>query len=145
MKAQAILAMGALAVAVASCATTQASKEPAVVVRPFPAQPEKKPTPLDWQEIDKSTQRTKARALAKPEKAHTVTDKVESGFLPMSEDDYARAKTKAMDEVRKANPKMSESDVESAAVARADQEKREYEQVYRTRASTSYEWKTTGH
>ena len=125
------------------CAT---SSEPAfapVVVHPFPAKSEKASQPLDWQEIDKSTQRAKARALKKPaeKESSTVTQTAESGFWPMTEEDYATAQAKAEDEIRKAYPKMSESEVEKAAVAQADKEKRQYEQTYRTRTSTSQEWK----
>jgi hypothetical protein len=131
----------AVVVFLAGCATVRESAPP-VVVRPFPASPAV--APLNWEEIDKSTQRTKERVLKKQEQPRpAITSTVESGFLPMSEDDYASAKTKAADEIRKANPKMSDSEVDSAAEARAEKEKRLYEQTFRTRSSVSYEWKKT--
>ncbi len=122
---------------VAGCASTSQSEAPAVASRPVPK--EKQP---NWEEIDKSTQRTRERAQKKEEKQRpTTTESVESGFLPMTDEEYARVLSTASDEIRKANPKMSESDVDSAAHERAEKEKRDYERNYRTRTSTSYEWK----
>jgi hypothetical protein len=100
------------------------------------------PEKINWTEVDKSSARVKEREKAKPASNVTVTDNVESGFFLMSDDDYETALTSATEEIRKANPKMSDSEVEIEAGKRADEARRKYENSYRTRASTSVQWKS---
>jgi hypothetical protein len=95
----------------------------------------------NWEEVDKSVQRIKERENQKGRLVETER-KVEQGFLPMSDVDYSAALASARDEVRKANPKMSEGEVEAEAITRADQAKWRYEHSPSTRASSTYEWKT---
>jgi hypothetical protein len=60
----------------------------------------------------------------------------------MPDGDYAAALASAADEVRKANPKLSDSEVETEAVKRADEAKRKYENSYRTTTTTSVKWES---
>lgn len=66
---------------------------------------------------------------------------VESGFFAMTDDEYTAALEYARAEVRKANPKMSDSDVEAEAVQRTDEAKRRHETSFTRRASSTYELK----
>lgn len=113
----------------AGCATSPPADNP-----PMP------PGGPNWEEVDKSVQRIKER---EKDKGHLVETerKVEQGSPTMSDTDYAAALDSARDEVRKANPKMSDSDVENEATKRADKAKRQYESSLSTSASSSYEWK----
>ena len=90
-------------------------------------------------EIDKSVERIKAREKKKAEPVPvTVTNEVKQGYLPMSDEDYARALDNARDDVRKANPKMSDSEIEDRARLQADDAKWKYEHSYRTETTTTY-------
>jgi hypothetical protein len=125
-------------VTLAGC-TTAPDTEPAAAraSAPTPA-PEK----INWEEVDKSTARVKERKNRESDRKVTTTETVEQGFLPMSDDEYVAALTSATEEVRKANPKMSDWEVDTEARKRADEAKRQYENSFRTRASTStkVEW-----
>jgi hypothetical protein len=140
MKSLAAIGVLAGALVLGGCVTSQEPLTAPVVVRPFPAKPAS--PPLNWEEIDRSTQRTKERVRVKEETVQpTITHEEKSGYLPMSDDDYATALSKATAEIRQANSKMSDSEVAAAARECADKEKRQYEQTYRTSNSASYEWK----
>jgi hypothetical protein len=120
----------------AGCANSpNGGSQPAVVTGP----PMRTGGP-NWEEIDKSVQRIKERESGKPRLVETDR-KVEQGFFPMSDADYAAALASARDEVRKANPKMSESAVETEAIKRADDAKRSYEHSHSSTATSTYEWK----
>ncbi len=102
------------------------------------AQPQSR-TP-NWDEIDQTVQRVKAREAQKTRLVETSRT-VEHGFLPMSEADYTAALETARAEIRKANPKMSDSDVETEAVKRADAAKWSAEHSHTSRASSTFELK----
>jgi hypothetical protein len=92
----------------------------------------------NWEEIDKTSQRVREREKKKAEFVETSRT-VEQGFLPMSGADYTAALDAARADVRKANPKWTDSDVETEAIKRADQAKWRAEHSYSTRASSTYE------
>ena len=94
----------------------------------------------NWDAIDGTVQRVKERERAKLQAVETERT-VESGFFAMTDEEYAVALESARAEVRKSNPKMPESDVESEAVKRADEAKRRHEQTFTRRASSTYEIK----
>jgi hypothetical protein len=130
-------ALALIVLSVAGCTSapsdpTRATKDAAIQ----PANPAVSKAP-NWAEIDQTVQRIKERE--KSRSSWKITDKVESGFFPMSDEDYASALNSARDEIRKANPKMSDSDVETNAVRRADEARSNYENSFRQRASTTYE------
>jgi len=101
--------------------------------------PAPRPQNINWEEVDKSTARSKERQQ-KSAWAKTESSSVERGYFSMSDEDYAAALASATDEIKKANPKLSDSDVETKARERADDAKRKYENSYTTRASTSVKW-----
>ena len=94
----------------------------------------------NWEEIDKTVQRVKEREKNKGQLVETERT-TEQGFFPMSDADYAAALDSARADVRKANPKMSDADVETEAVKKADAAKYAAEHAYSARASSTYEWK----
>lgn len=95
----------------------------------------------NWNEIDRTVERVKAREQAKRRFVETERT-VEAGFFPMTDEEYAKALDDARAEIKKANPKMSEADVESEAVKRADEARRRHEHTFTRRASSTYELKT---
>lgn len=130
MKPHAIAIVGLLTLT--GCAS-QDGKSSAV---PSPAP---SPQNVDWDAVDKSTARTKER-LEKSGWKKTETQTVESGFLPMSDEDYATALADATTAVRRENPKWSDSEVEDKARERAEEAKRKFENSYTTRTTTSVKW-----
>ncbi|HEX2852927.1 MAG TPA: hypothetical protein VHO24_06795 [Opitutaceae bacterium] len=117
---------------VAGCVSQEG--KPFAIPTPAPA-----PQNVNWEEVDKSTARTKEReGKSAWKKTETTTE--EKGYLPMSDDEYASALTDALTAVKSENPKLSDSEVEEKARQRADEAKRQYENSYRTRTSTSVKW-----
>lgn len=105
------------------------------------AVPKPAPQNVNWEEVDKSTARTKERQEREKsgwKKTETTTE--EKGYLPMSEDEYATALADALAAVKKENPKLSDDEAEEKARVRADEVKRQYENSYRTRITTSVKW-----
>ena len=94
-----------------------------------------------WDEIDKSTERTKARATAS-KGTLTVADNLEAGYFAMTDEEYAAALSTARDEVKKANPAIKEADLEKEAVRRADAARAKHEHAFSVRGSRTYEWKS---
>src|SRR5262245_40062356 len=94
----------------------------------------------NWEEVDKSVQRIKDRERNKPQLVETGRTQ-EQGFRQMSDDDYVAALDAARSEVKKANPKMTDADVENAATKQADHAKWVYEHSVSSSASSSYELK----
>jgi hypothetical protein len=92
----------------------------------------------DWEEVDKTVARVKERERVR-KSAVTTTYSTESGFFPMTDDEYAAALESARAEVRKANPDLSASDVESEAVKRADEAKRQQDMAFTGRAKATVE------
>lgn len=128
----------ALLIGFAGCASLSSHTKPAQQGEsPAPA-PEK----VNWEEVDRSTARTKERGEKKPADV-TKTDTVEQGFLKMSTDDYVSALASAMSDVRQEHPDWSQAAVETEAVRRADEAKRKYESSYSTRTSTEVKWSKT--
>lgn len=124
------------ALLVAGCANSpNGGSQPAVVTGP----PMRTGGP-NWEEVDKTVQRIKERESGKPRLVETDR-KVEQGFFAMPDADYATALASARDEVKKANPKYSESAVETEAIKRADDAKRSYEHAHSSTATSTYEWK----
>jgi hypothetical protein len=107
---------------------------------PPPAAPAGSSTGPNWEEIDKTVQRVKERERNKPRLVETETH-TDTGFAKMSDDDYAAELDQARAEVKKANPKMSDGDVETEAAKRADQAKRRYELGVQHNAGSTYELK----
>jgi hypothetical protein len=104
------------------------------------SQPPMRPGGPDWAEVDRSVQRIKDREKNRPRLVETERI-VEQGPRAMSDDDYAAVLEAARADVRKASPKLAESDVEKEAAKRADEAKRQYEHSFSSSASSSYEWK----
>lgn len=102
-------------------------------------QPQSTKTP-NWDEVDKTVQRVRAREQQRPQMVETQRI-VESGYFPMTDEQYAAALDSARADVRKANPKWNESEVETEAVKRADQAKDKAEHTYVERASSTYEYR----
>ena len=94
----------------------------------------------NWEEVDRTAQRVKERERPKARFVETER-KVEAGFLAMTDEEYSKAVESARSEVRKANPKMSETEVETEAVRRADEVKWRHEHSYTQRSSSTYELK----
>lgn len=118
----------------AGCASQTDKLSPAAVPPPAPQN-------IDWEKVDKSTARTKERQeKGKAGWKKTETELVESGYLPMTEEEYESALATAVAAVRKENPKLSDSEAEEKARLRADEAKRQYESSYRTRTTTSVKW-----
>lgn len=94
---------------------------------------------IDWKKVDESTARTKER---KSRKAWTKTEtrQEEQGYFPMTDDEYAAALENAAAEIRKENPRMSGTEVEARARARADDARTNQEKSYQTRASATVKW-----
>jgi hypothetical protein len=122
------------AAGVAGCASSNAP--PSVAVDP-PANAGRGP---NWEEIDKTVQRVRAREEDKPRLVETSRT-TDTGFRTMTDDEYTTQLEKAREEVRKASPKMAAKDVEAEATKRADAAKRSYERSVSTRASSTYEVK----
>jgi outer membrane murein-binding lipoprotein Lpp len=76
--------------------------------------PPMRPGGPNWEEVDKSVQRIKDREAGRPRLVETVRA-TEQGFHEMSADDYAAALDAARADLRKANPKISDSDLEQQA------------------------------
>ncbi len=94
----------------------------------------------NWDAIDGTVQRVKERERTKLQAIETERT-VESGYFAMTDEEYATALESARSEVRKSNPKLPESEVESEAVKKADEAKRRHEQSFTRRASSTYELK----
>lgn len=94
----------------------------------------------DWEKIDQSVQRIKEREQNKARLVETARTR-EEGFRPMSDADYAAALETARAEIKKANPKIADADLEKEATLRADTARRQYEQAFTRSASSTYEWK----
>ena len=94
----------------------------------------------NWEQVDKSVQRIKDREQNKARLVETARTE-EQGFRTMSDDDRAAAFDAARVEIRNANPKMSESDVDKEAAKRADDAKRECERAVHSSAGSTYELK----
>jgi len=122
-----------LTLLVGGCASST-SAPPPTTTESLPAK-----TP-NWEEIDKTVQRVKEREKNKGRLVETGRT-TEQGFFPMSEADYTAALDSAREEVKKANPKMSDADVEAEAIKKADAAKYAAEHSYSARASSTYEWK----
>jgi hypothetical protein len=135
------LAALAFVVLAAGCASSRPPfvSDPAAS-GPGAAQTPPSPKSPNWDEIDKTVQRVKEREKSKPRLVETERT-VEQGFLPMSEADYTAALETARVEIRKANPKLSDGDVETEAIKRADAAKWTAEHAYSSRASSTYELK----
>lgn len=134
--APAVVVLGLLAMA--GCASAPTTKSTAGK-NPLAASPSPQPQNINWEEVDKSTARTREREK-KSAWTKTESTQVESGYFPMSDEDYASALASATNEIRQANPKLSESEVETKARERADEARRKYESAHTTRASTSVKW-----
>lgn len=93
----------------------------------------------DWEKIDQPVQRTDSRQLASSNVQ--VTETVEHGLLPMSDDDYRAIRSQARTDIRKENPDLSRSEIEREAMRRANEAKWKYETSPRTRAT--WTWKRT--
>ncbi len=102
------------------------------------ANPPMRPGGPDWDAVDRSTQRTKEREENRPRLVETARSQ-EQGFRTMSDDDYAAALDAARADLRKANPKISDGDLEQQAAQRADHAKWQYEHSPYSSASSSYE------
>lgn len=113
----------------AGCATTSPVDNPPM-----------RPGGPNWEEIDKSVQRIKDREKNKPRLVETARHE-EQGFARMTDEDYASVLDAARVDVRKANPKMSDADIETEATKRADQAKRDYERSFSRSAGSTLEWK----
>ena len=131
MKTTLTIALGLLFCA--GCASS--SRSPGAIVSPSPAT-----GGPNWDAVDKTVQRVKERERAKLQAVETERT-VESGFFAMTDEEYATALESARVEIRKANPKMSEGEVESEAIRRADEAKRRHEQSFTRRASSTFELK----
>ena len=94
----------------------------------------------NWDEVDKSVRRIKDRESGRPRLVETERS-TEQGFRTMSDEDYASVLDAARSDIRKANPKLVDRDVEQQATKRADEAKRQYELSVSSSASSSYEWK----
>jgi hypothetical protein len=94
----------------------------------------------NWEEVDKSTSRMKERERSKPRLVE-MERTVERGYLPMTEEEYKCALDSAREEVRQANPKWSDREIEDEARKRADAAKAKHESSYTLRESVKYEWK----
>lgn len=119
-----------LATLLAGCATTQRPDD----------------TPMraggpDWAAVDKSVERVKERERNKPRLVVESERTAEAGYFAMTEDEYATALDTARAEIKKANPKMSDRDVETEASKRADEARRKHENTYQQRVGVSYEFK----
>lgn len=112
------------------CATTQRPEDVAM-----------RPGGPDWAAVDKSVERVKERERNKPRLAVETERTSESGYFAMPDEEYAAALDTARSEVRKANPTMSDRDVEAEATKRADEAKRRHESTFSHRASVKYELK----
>src|SRR3954467_8008416 len=99
--------------------------------------PPMRPGGPNWEEVDKSVQRVKERESGKARLVETERTQ-EQGFRAMSDEEYAAAFDSARLEVRKSNPKMSETDLEKEAAKRADEAKRQYERAVHSSASSTY-------
>lgn len=130
MKAALTLVLGFLFVA--GCAST--------TEKPATSAGSPRTTGPNWEAVDKTVERVRARERAKLQAVETERT-VEAGFFPMSDEEYAAALDSARAEIRKANPKMSDGDVESEATKRADEAKRRHEATFTRRASSTYELK----
>ncbi len=94
----------------------------------------------NWEEVDKSVERIKEREKNKARLVESTRSE-EQGFRPMTDDEYAAALDAARADVKKANPKMSDGDVEKEAAKRADQAKRQAELTFSRSAGSTYELK----
>lgn len=124
----------------AGCASSDSSTSASAPVPPAGNTAQNSPparTP-NWEEIDKTVQRVKTREQQKPRLVETSRN-TEQGFFPMSDADYTAALDSARADVRKANPKWSDSAVETEAVKRADAAKASAEHSYSSRASSTFE------
>jgi hypothetical protein len=135
MKTRAAFALALLLLA--GCASTPPAANP-----PMP------PGGPNWEKVDESVARIKEREKNKGRLVETERSSgstTEQGYFKMSDEDYAAALDSARADVKKANPKMSDADVETEATKRADAAKQKYENTYSVRTSTSasssYEWK----
>lgn len=120
----------ALAALLAGCATTQRPDDTPM-----------RPGGPDWTAVDKSVDRVKERERNKPKILVETGRTSESGYFAMTDDEYATALESARAEVRKANPKMSDRDVETEATKRADEARRKHENTFTQRAGVTYELK----
>ncbi len=131
MKSAALLPIVALTIA--DCASTVppiASTNTSAPTGPGP----------NWEEIDKTVQRVRAREENKPKLVETVRTS-ETVFPTMTDDEYVVELEKARDEVKKANPEMETKEVEAEATKRADAAKHSYEHTISRSASSTYELK----
>ena len=127
-------ALALAALLLAGCASP--SHPPSATVAPPP-----RAGGPNWGAVDGTVQRVRERERTKLQAVETERT-VESGFFAMTDDEYAAALESARSEVRKANPKMSESDIEAEAVKKADEAKRRHEQSFTRRASSTYQIKS---
>lgn len=118
-----------LAILVAGCTSApRVDPPPSASVAPT--------TGPNWAEIDRTVERIKERE--KNKRAHRTVEtesKTEHGFFPMTEAEYATAFANASNELRKANPKWTEAEIEAEARKRADDAKRRHELTFQTRVS----------
>jgi transketolase len=95
----------------------------------------------NWDEVDKTVQRVKERE--RPKLAVVETERTtEAGFFAMTDEEYAAALEAARVEVRKANPNLSDAEVEAEATKRADEAKRRQEASFTRRSTLKYEVKS---
>lgn len=94
----------------------------------------------NWSEIDRTVERVRQREESKLRLVETERTTSE-GFGKMTDEEYAAALDSARDEVRKAHPKLSDADVEAAAVKQADEARRAVERTFTRSASSTFELK----
>lgn len=94
----------------------------------------------NWEDVDRSVERLKERERNRSQLVETGRTQ-ELGLQTMSDEDYATVLEAARGDVKKANPKMSDKEVEKAATKKADEAKRQYGHAVSGSASSTYEWK----
>lgn len=120
----------ALFALLAGCATTQ---------RPYDTP--MRPGGPDWVAVDKSVERVKERERHKPRLVVETEHTNEVGYFAMTDEEYATALDTARTDVKKANPKMSDGDVETEATRRTEEARRKHENTYQQRVGVKYEFK----
>lgn len=125
---------GAVALQCAACVSSLETRRATAPVAPANG------SGPNWNEIDRTVQRVKEREGSKLRLVETERT-TSSGFAKMTDEEYAAALETAREEISKANPKLSDRDVEAAAVKQADEAKRRAELTYTQSASSTYEVK----
>jgi hypothetical protein len=117
----------------AGCASSTRMREPNVPPSPVGAGP-------NWAAIDRTIERVKKREQTRLRVVKTER-RVEAGFFPMTDEDYAQALDAARAAVKKAQPKLAEAETESEAVRQAEEARRRHEQSFTQRTSSTFELK----